>query len=190
MIRTVAPLTTHASQMPRIMVEASFGDEAQVENLFGFMGQWVRSEKSLKEKDLSMVGNVAEKDRGPFLYWLLNHANAMNRKEFAAVIYELGGDDRRELSGALSRRLSVNYTGSTLHFGSRLSPGRSPTRKCESATQPAANKNFGEARARPPIMTEHGTDDLPGAIAEAASVDASTRRDPVTPDDPVSIASC
>ncbi len=63
-----------AEQMPRLLLVATFGDEQVTQNLQYFMRQLEQAEGNLDKNDLRLVSNVTGKDRGPFLYWLLNES--------------------------------------------------------------------------------------------------------------------
>jgi predicted nucleotidyltransferase len=60
-----------ASAMPRAIIEIAFGDDGTSETWKGFMDRWVQSEEMLTADDLGMLRALDEKDRGPFMYWLL-----------------------------------------------------------------------------------------------------------------------
>lgn len=46
----------------------------------------VQAEVKLNDKHLGLVQNLDEKDRGPFLFWLLNEATSVQRQWFAALL--------------------------------------------------------------------------------------------------------
>ena len=51
---------------------SAFGAEPDLHNMRGFMRQWEQAEKMLTGEDYAVLGNLDEKDMGPFLFWLLN----------------------------------------------------------------------------------------------------------------------
>ena len=61
-----------AQNMPRLIVMAAFGQEEVKVNMQYFMEQLERAERTLTQADVAMLDNIMAKDRGPFLYWLLN----------------------------------------------------------------------------------------------------------------------
>ena len=58
--------------MPRLLLEATFGHENTARKIQSFMEEWELAEKSLTKSDLLILSSIVKKDRGPFLYWLLN----------------------------------------------------------------------------------------------------------------------
>ena len=58
--------------MPRLLLEATFGHENTARKIQSFMEEWELAEKSLTKSDLQVLSSIVKKDRGPFLYWLLN----------------------------------------------------------------------------------------------------------------------
>ncbi len=61
-----------AQNMPRLILMAAFGQEEVKTNMQYFMEQLERAEHTLSKADVAMLDNISSKDRGPFLYWLLN----------------------------------------------------------------------------------------------------------------------
>jgi hypothetical protein len=61
-----------ATQMPRLLLVAAFGQQEVADNLKYFMDQLQQAEETLTTEDVKIVGGLVAKDRGPFLYWLLN----------------------------------------------------------------------------------------------------------------------
>ena len=61
-----------AKEMPRMILLSAFGAEPDLHNMRGFMRQWEQAEKMLTGEDYAVLGNLDEKDMGPFLFWLLN----------------------------------------------------------------------------------------------------------------------
>lgn len=59
-------------QVPRLVLAASFGNEHVAANMRMFMMQLLAAEQSIGDKELSIINVIVKKDRGPFLYWLLN----------------------------------------------------------------------------------------------------------------------
>lgn len=61
-----------ASQMPRLLLVAAFGQQEVADNLKHFLSQLIQAEETLTADDVKIVDSLVPKDRGPFLYWLLN----------------------------------------------------------------------------------------------------------------------
>jgi hypothetical protein len=61
-----------AERMPRLLLLAAFSKKDVVQNMQGFMDNWERAESRFTKDDLALLGQIDVKDRGPFLYWLLN----------------------------------------------------------------------------------------------------------------------
>lgn len=61
-----------ASQMPRLLLVAAFGQKVVANNLKHFLAQLNQAEENLTADDVEIVSGLVAKDRGPFLYWLLN----------------------------------------------------------------------------------------------------------------------
>ena len=57
--------------MPRLILAAAFGDDEVALNMKYFLEQLKNAQKTISKDDLRILDNVAGKDRGPFLYWLL-----------------------------------------------------------------------------------------------------------------------
>ena len=77
---------TAAEQMPRLILEAAFGDSAVARHMQSFMKEWEEAETSVKGEDLRMLQHIEKKDRGPFLYWLVNERGSIvSRRCFARV---------------------------------------------------------------------------------------------------------
>ena len=60
-----------AKEMPRLILAAAFGDDEVALNMKYFLEQLKNAQKTISKDDLRILDNVAGKDRGPFLYWLL-----------------------------------------------------------------------------------------------------------------------
>jgi hypothetical protein len=60
-----------AKEMPRLILAAAFGDDEVALNMKYFLEQLKNAQKTINKDDLRILDNVAGKDRGPFLYWLL-----------------------------------------------------------------------------------------------------------------------
>jgi hypothetical protein len=70
---TAAMVYKHvATRMPRLILVAAFGKSECGENMKMFMDNAIDAEERITEMDLEMVADITPKDRGPFLYWLLN----------------------------------------------------------------------------------------------------------------------
>ena len=61
-----------AERMPRLLLLAAFSKKDVVQNMQGFMDNWERAESRFTKDDLALLEQIDAKDRGPFLYWLLN----------------------------------------------------------------------------------------------------------------------
>jgi hypothetical protein len=61
-----------ASQMPRLLLVAAFGQQEVADNLKYFLSQLIQAEEALTVQDVKIVNSVVPKDHGPLLYWLLN----------------------------------------------------------------------------------------------------------------------
>ncbi len=61
-----------ADRMPKLLVLAAFTQPAVVRSMWAFMAQWEHAEETMPDDYLEMVKSLDLKDRGPFLYWLLN----------------------------------------------------------------------------------------------------------------------
>ena len=61
-----------AERMPRLLLLAAFSKKDIVQNMKGFMDNWERAESRFTKDDLALLEQIDAKDRGPFLYWLLN----------------------------------------------------------------------------------------------------------------------
>ena len=61
-----------AERMPRLLLLAAFSKKDIVQNMKGFMDNWECAENRFTKDDLALLGQIDVKDRGPFLYWLLN----------------------------------------------------------------------------------------------------------------------
>jgi hypothetical protein len=64
--------TQAARRMPRLLLMAAFSKRETVVNMKGFMDNWERAERRFTKDDLALVEQIDAKDRGPFLYWLIN----------------------------------------------------------------------------------------------------------------------
>ena len=61
-----------AERMPRLLLLAAFSKKDIVQNMKGFMDNWECAENRFTKDDLALLEQIDAKDRGPFLYWLLN----------------------------------------------------------------------------------------------------------------------
>ena len=61
-----------AERMPSLLLLAAFSKKDVVQNMQGFMDNWERAESRFTKDDLALLEQIDAKDRGPFLYWLLN----------------------------------------------------------------------------------------------------------------------
>jgi hypothetical protein len=61
-----------AERMPKMILEASFGDQATLRTMQSFIEQWESAEQTLTADDTKLLRDLSKKDRGPFLYWLIN----------------------------------------------------------------------------------------------------------------------
>jgi hypothetical protein len=61
-----------ADRMPKLLVLAAFADPAVVRSMWAFMAQWTRAEETMPDDLIELLESLDMKDRGPFLYWLLN----------------------------------------------------------------------------------------------------------------------
>jgi hypothetical protein len=61
-----------AKHIPKMIWVASFSDKAGVKGMQRFMQQWEHAEETLSTDDCQIVDILDERDRGPFLFWLLN----------------------------------------------------------------------------------------------------------------------
>jgi hypothetical protein len=60
-----------AERMPKLILEASFGDPATLRTMQSFMEQWESAEETLTTDDTKLLRDLSKKDRGPFLFWLI-----------------------------------------------------------------------------------------------------------------------
>ena len=67
-----------AMKMPKLILEATFGGPEAAASLKKFMAQWQLAEETVTTTDLVMLDNLHVKDRGPFLYWLVNERASSN----------------------------------------------------------------------------------------------------------------
>jgi hypothetical protein len=61
-----------ADSIPRLILVAAFGQPEIVRSMQSFMQQWEQAEHSLTGDSADMIEYLDEKDRGPFLYWMIN----------------------------------------------------------------------------------------------------------------------
>jgi hypothetical protein len=61
-----------AKHIPKMILVASFSDKAGVKGMQRFLQQWEHAEETLSIDDSQIVDIFDERDRGPFLFWLLN----------------------------------------------------------------------------------------------------------------------
>ena len=61
-----------AERMPRLLLVAAFGKDEVGHTLKSFLDHAIDAEGRITDHDLEMVADINPKDRGPFLYWLLN----------------------------------------------------------------------------------------------------------------------
>jgi len=69
-------------------LEAAFGEEHIAIAMRAFFAQWEQAEETLTDDDVRILDNVIQKDRGPFLFWLVNHATPNQRREFGSIFSE------------------------------------------------------------------------------------------------------
>jgi hypothetical protein len=67
---------TAADQMPRLIMEAAFGDSTVGRHMQSFMKEWEEAEVTVNREDMRMLRHIERKDRGPFLYWLVNECGS------------------------------------------------------------------------------------------------------------------
>ena len=68
-----------AAQMPKMILEAAFGEEHVATSMRAFFAQWEQAEETLSDDDVRILDNVIQKDRGPFLFWLVNECGLAPR---------------------------------------------------------------------------------------------------------------
>jgi hypothetical protein len=61
-----------AEQMPRLLLVSAFGHEDVAQNVKYFLEQLEHAENVLSNEELAVIDNLMAKDRGPFLFWLVN----------------------------------------------------------------------------------------------------------------------
>ena len=61
-----------AERMPKLILEAAFGNVEVTQSMRKFMAQWMASDLNVSNGDLELLDQISTKDRGPFLYWLIN----------------------------------------------------------------------------------------------------------------------
>ena len=65
-----------AEQMPRLLLVSAFGHEDVSQNVKYFLEQLEHAENQLSNEELAVVENIVAKDRGPFLYWMVNECQS------------------------------------------------------------------------------------------------------------------
>lgn len=68
--------------MPRLLLVSAFGHEDVAQNVKYFLEQLEHAENVLSSEEVAVLDNLVAKDRGPFLYWLVNERNLL---VFAAI---------------------------------------------------------------------------------------------------------
>ncbi len=61
-----------AEKMPKLILEAAFGNVEVAQAMRAFMAQWQQAESNVTDQDLEILDTISSKDRGPFLFWLIN----------------------------------------------------------------------------------------------------------------------
>jgi hypothetical protein len=74
-----------AAQMPKMILEAAFGEEHVAISMRAFFAQWEQAEETLSDDDVRILDNVIQKDRGPFLFWLVNECGLAPRSHLLSL---------------------------------------------------------------------------------------------------------
>jgi len=74
-----------AERMPKLILEAAFGNVEVTQSMRKFMAQWMASDLNVSNGDLELLDQISTKDRGPFLYWLINCSTRDQRLEFVQL---------------------------------------------------------------------------------------------------------
>jgi len=74
-----------AERMPKLILEAAFGNAEVAQSMRKFMAQWMAAELNVSNGDLELLDQISTKDRGPFLYWLVNCSTREQRLEFVQL---------------------------------------------------------------------------------------------------------
>ncbi len=78
-----------SKQMPIMTLVASFGESDAVRSLREYMGQYVKAETLRSNEYAPLLDVLDQRDTGPFLYWLLNHASKPQRSAFSTFLTEM-----------------------------------------------------------------------------------------------------